>query len=122
MRWNGVPLCLIVLSQGRISSGEAEMEADWLHRFTSMLATMRQNEASLRRLKRGKKATFPLFGGGGSSVASSDDNADEERMKSQLLLNITALGEDAKRLGVDVDNHDGLKRLYELASTRYDDG
>jgi len=83
---------------------------------------MRKNEELLRRLKKGKKSSaFSLFSSA-SSVASSDDLADEDRLRSQVLLDVDALGKDASSIGVKVEDSISYRNLRALAQSRYEDG
>lgn len=61
---------------------------------------MKKTEESLRRLKKGKKAGFSLFGSG---PTPADDGKDEERIRHQMALDVEALGKDAIALGVEVE-------------------
>jgi hypothetical protein len=72
---------------------------------------MKKTEDSLRRLKRGKKPTFSLFGGSG---AKDDDGKDEERIRTQMILDVEAFGKDGGLLGVPVDQSESFKALTEM--------
>ncbi|TFY83578.1 hypothetical protein EWM64_g449 [Hericium alpestre] len=82
-----------------------------IQRYIFYLAAMKKTEDSLRRLKKGKKSNFSLFG---SSTAANDDNRDEERVRTQMILDVEAFGKDAQALGVDVANHASFKSLHEM--------
>ncbi len=81
---------------------------------------MRKTEESLRRLKKGKKSGFSLFGGG--TTSHDVDSHDEERVRTQLILDVNALGKDAESLGVHVQNNDLYKTLNHLVHTSPSDG
>jgi conserved oligomeric Golgi complex subunit 2 len=82
------------------------------------LTVLKKTEESFRRLKKGKKSTFSLFGGGPSR---DDDNRDEERIRTQMVLDVQALGKDASSLGVDVDKSVSFKALDELVHSSFID-
>ncbi|TCD60067.1 hypothetical protein EIP91_010785 [Steccherinum ochraceum] len=91
-------------------------------RYIHFLASMKKTEESLRRLKKGKKSTFSLFGG--SSASKEDDGrADEEKIRAQMILDVDAFGKDAANLGVSVDESESYRALREIAhSPLSDDG
>lgn len=62
---------------------------------------MKKNEDALRRLKKGARSGFSLFG---SSSGSTQDDAsrDEERIRAQMILDVQRLGHDAEVFGVDL--------------------
>ncbi|EKM80999.1 hypothetical protein AGABI1DRAFT_36770 [Agaricus bisporus var. burnettii JB137-S8] len=85
------------------------------HRYISYLTAMRKTEESLRKLKKAKKATFSLFGG-----ATDDDSRDEERIRTQMILDVEAFGKEAQSLGIDIatnEDYESLKNTV-LASDR----
>ncbi|KZT58895.1 COG complex component [Calocera cornea HHB12733] len=85
-------------------------------RYTAILVDMKKTEDSLRRFKQGKKSGFSLFGSSTAS-AKEEEGKDEERVKKQMLLDVTALGKDAGALGVDTgasENFKGLMRTIGL--------
>lgn len=108
-------------SQGRTNLSRILIHILTVARFMDLLRTMRKNEESLRRLKKGKKSTFSLFGGASVSAVSSDENVDEDRVRTQVILDVQALGADAVSLGIDVDKVDEFHNLQNLAASRYDD-
>lgn len=59
---------------------------------------MKKTEESLRRLKKGKKTTFSLFGS--SNTGKDDDGRDEERIRIQMMLDVDAFGKDGESLGI----------------------
>ncbi|KAH8119152.1 COG complex component [Phellopilus nigrolimitatus] len=79
------------------------------NRYMSHVSAMRKTEESLRRLRMGKKTGFSLFGGASSS--NDDDSRDEERVRTQLILDVEAFGKDAELLGVDLDRSATFKSL-----------
>ncbi|THH10657.1 hypothetical protein EW145_g1177 [Phellinidium pouzarii] len=78
-------------------------------RYMLHVSAMRKTEESLRRLRMGKRTGFSLFGG--SSANNDDDSRDEERVRSQLILDVEAFGKDAESLGVDLDHSSAFKAL-----------
>lgn len=78
-------------------------------RYLSQLAGMRRAEESLRRLKIGKRHGFSFFGG--SSATPDEDNRDDERLRAQLILDVTAFGQDAEALGVNLESCTSYKAL-----------
>ncbi|KZS98509.1 COG complex component [Sistotremastrum niveocremeum HHB9708] len=95
-------------------------------RFTNHLVAVKKAEESLRRLKMGKKSTFSLFGvvGGGStpSSAASEEGRDEERIRTQLILDVDAFGKDAQSLGVEVEKIEAYMALKTIAAAKPEDG
>ena len=76
---------------------------------------MQKTEDSLRRMRKGKMFALPLFGGGASR--ENEEGKDAERIRMQIVLDVDALGEDAKRLGVDVDASEAYTTLKSTASS-----
>lgn len=72
---------------------------------------MKQTKDSLKRYKKG----FSLFGGGGSR--DGEEAKDEERLRAQILLDVEAFGEDARRLGIAVDASEAYVKLRDAASS-----
>lgn len=72
---------------------------------------MKKTEESLRRLKKGKKTTFSLFGN--SNTGKDDDGKDEERIRIQMILDVDAFGQDGECLGVDLQNCEAYNILKE---------
>ena len=84
------------------------------------MSAMKKTEESLRRLKKGKKSAFSLFGA--SSAARDDDGrADEEKIRRQMMLDVDAFGKDARTLGVDIDKSNTYHALQELANANLTD-
>ena len=75
---------------------------------------MKKTEESLRRLKKGKKSAFSLFG---SSTSGKDDDgrADEEKIRTQMILDVEAFAKDAQSFGVEVEKNSTYHSLKELA-------
>ncbi|KAF8210325.1 COG complex component [Mycena galopus ATCC 62051] len=80
-------------------------------KYVYHLTGMKKTEDSLRRLKKGKKSTFSLFGGG---AAKDDDGKDEERIRMQMILDVEAFGKDGQLLGVSLDQSDSFQSLTEM--------
>lgn len=62
---------------------------------------MKKTEESLRKLKKGKKATFSLFGN-----SQTDDSRDEERIQAQMILDVEAFGKEAQSLGIELEQNE----------------
>ncbi|KAJ3548647.1 hypothetical protein NM688_g5267 [Phlebia brevispora] len=89
-------------------------------RYIYFLTAMKKTEESLRRLKKGKRSAFSLFGS--SSTASNDDGrADEEKIRRQMVLDVEAFGKDARTLGVAVDESATYRALKDLANANLSD-
>lgn len=80
-------------------------------KYINYLSGMKKTEESLKRLKKGKKPAFSLFGG---SSNANDENKDEERIRAQMILDVEAFGKDARGLGVDVEHNSHFKALKEV--------
>lgn len=81
---------------------------------------MKKTEESLRRLKKGQKSTFSLFGG--PSTAKDNDRRDEERTRTQMILDVNAFSKDAESLGVDVLASDVFQALHAMVHADLIDG
>jgi conserved oligomeric Golgi complex subunit 2 len=75
---------------------------------------MKKTEESLRRLKKGKKSTFSLFGSA-TSAKDDDGRADEEKIRTQMILDVEAFGKEAESFGVAVNKSESYCALKELA-------
>ena len=84
-------------------------------RYILHLTTMRKTEESLRRLKKGKKSTFSMFGS--VAPAKDDEGRDEERIRAQMIIDVDAFGQEAVVLGVQPDKHGSYRSLKELVHT-----
>lgn len=76
---------------------------------------MKKTEESLRRLKSG----FSLFG---SSNAGRDGGRDEERIRTQMIIDVAAFGNDAESLGVNVQASQGFKSLSDIVHANLIEG
>ena len=65
------------------------------------MAAMKKTEESLRKLKKGKKSTFSLFGN-----SQTDDSRDEERIQAQMILDVEAFGKEAQSLGIELEQNE----------------
>ncbi|KIM30529.1 hypothetical protein M408DRAFT_22024 [Serendipita vermifera MAFF 305830] len=79
------------------------------------LEYMRKNEEALRRLKKGARTGFSLFGSSGTST-QDDASKDEERVRAQMILDVERLGKEAETFGVDVDSVPAYVSLVSLAA------
>jgi conserved oligomeric Golgi complex subunit 2 len=89
-----------------------------VQKYIFYVTAMRKKEESLRKLKKGKKPAFSLFGG----TPKEDDGRDEERIRQQMVLDVEAFGKDAETLGVDVERSASFKSLHEIAIAPLNDG
>lgn len=69
----------------------------------------------MKRLKKGKKSTFSMFGA--ASSAKDDEGRDEERIRAQMIIDVDAFGQEAVALGVQPNKHDSYRSLKELVHT-----
>ncbi|KAG6841893.1 hypothetical protein C0991_005623 [Blastosporella zonata] len=83
-----------------------------VQRYVYYLTAMKKTEESLRRLKKGKKPTFSLFGTAGTG--KDDDGRDEERIRVQMILDVEAFGKDAESLGVILQSSEAYNALREM--------
>ncbi|KAH7914152.1 oligomeric golgi complex component, COG2-domain-containing protein [Hygrophoropsis aurantiaca] len=81
-------------------------------RYTQYLTAMKRAEGSLRRLEKGRRSALSLFGN-----AAKDDSRDEERIRTQMVLDVEAFAQDGKALGVDVTSMDNFKLLHTMVHT-----
>jgi conserved oligomeric Golgi complex subunit 2 len=82
---------------------------------------MKKTEESLRRLKKGKKPAFSLFSGSGVG-GKDDDSRDEDRIRTQMIIDVNAFGKDAEALGVDVLACEAFNALNDMVHTSLADG
>ncbi|KIK99406.1 hypothetical protein PAXRUDRAFT_822754 [Paxillus rubicundulus Ve08.2h10] len=87
-------------------------------RYIQYLTAMKKTEESLRRLKKGKKSTLGIFG---SANTSKDDDRDEERIRTQMIIDVEAFGRDGKSLDVDISLVDSYLRLTQMVQTEFID-
>ena len=79
---------------------------------------MKKTEESLRRLKKGQRSTYSLFG---SSSREDDARADEEKIRTQMILDVEAFGCEAESLGVVVEGSATYRSLTEMARSSLTD-
>ncbi|TFK44741.1 COG complex component [Crucibulum laeve] len=82
-------------------------------RYISYLVGMKKTEESLKRLKKGKKTPFSLFG---SAAAKDEEGKDEERIRTQMILDAEAFGKDAQSLGIKTDTNEAFQALIEMVN------
>lgn len=81
---------------------------------------MKKAEESIRRLRKGQRSTFSLFGS--SSNTNDTDRRDEERTRTQMILDVNAFAKDAESLGVNVLASEVFQSLHTLAHADLIDG
>ncbi|WRT70116.1 uncharacterized protein IL334_007110 [Kwoniella shivajii] len=93
--------------------------------YASILSSVRKTEDLLRKHRKSKKTGLSSFfgGSGGSSMSNSESNGgggegekEEERFRTQMRVDIIALKDDAKSLGVDVEELESWKELNEVVN------
>lgn len=72
---------------------------------------MKKIEEPLKRLRKNKKSTFSLFG---NATTSNDEGKDEERIRSQMILDANAFGKDGELLHVEVETNSSFKILKDM--------
>ncbi|KAH9892690.1 COG complex component [Cubamyces lactineus] len=82
-------------------------------RYIYFLAAMKKTEESLRKLKKGKRTAYSLFGGAGAR--EDDGRGDEEKIRTQMILDVDAFGREAESLGVAVNENAAYRSLVEMA-------
>jgi conserved oligomeric Golgi complex subunit 2 len=87
--------------------------AEGVCRYIYFLTAMKKTEESLRKLKRGRTSAFTLFGS--AATREDDSRADEEKIRTQMILDVEAFGKDAKSLGVSVEKSSTYRTLRDLA-------
>jgi hypothetical protein len=84
------------------------------NRYTALLVKIKQTEESLRRVN--KKPTFSLFG----ARNAAGEERDDERIRAQMMLDVDALGDEARALGLGlaevVETSEGYKELKRVAA------
>ncbi|KAG2055478.1 COG complex component [Suillus hirtellus] len=88
-------------------------------RYIQYLTAMKKTEESLRRLKKGKKSTLSLFG---SATAGKDDGKDEERIRTQMILDVEAFKTEGEALGVDMQSMNSFIVLDQMVRAELVDG
>ncbi|KIY73086.1 COG complex component [Cylindrobasidium torrendii FP15055 ss-10] len=84
-----------------------------LQRYHVYIIELKKIEDPLRRLKKNKKPAFSLFGNANPGKEEEDD----ERIKSQMILDVDSFGKDAHALGVPVESNETFKALHGLVRT-----
>ncbi|THH20409.1 hypothetical protein EW146_g922 [Bondarzewia mesenterica] len=102
-----------------LRSYSEEIFENVVQRYIHYLTAMKKTEESLKRLKKGKKSTFSLFG---NAAGKEDDNRDEERIRTQMILDVEAFGKDAESLQVDVRGSASFKSLSDMVNSSLTDG
>lgn len=72
---------------------------------------MKKIEEPLKRLRKNKKTPFSLFG---STTTASDEGKDEERIRSQMILDASAFGKDGASLQVEIETNPYFQTLKEM--------
>lgn len=103
-----------LLSDDHLKSYSTEVFDGVSHRYVYYLSSMKKTEESLRRLKKGKKTPFSLFG---TSVSKDEEGKDEERIRTQMILDVQAFGKDAESLDVTLNNSEAYKALEDMVHT-----
>ncbi|KAH7888658.1 oligomeric golgi complex component, COG2-domain-containing protein [Phlebopus sp. FC_14] len=88
-------------------------------RYIQYLTAMKKTEESLRRLKKGKKSTLTIFSSGNTS---KDDDRDEERIRTQMVLDVEAIGQEGKSLSVDISSLESYAQLVQMVQNEFADG
>ncbi|EPQ57242.1 hypothetical protein GLOTRDRAFT_137615 [Gloeophyllum trabeum ATCC 11539] len=86
-----------------------------VQRYIYWITSLRRTEESLRKLQRAKK---PLFG---RTAGRDDKGKDEERIRSQMILDVEAFGRDAEGLGVDLASIPAFQSLREMVHANLTD-
>lgn len=87
-------------------------------RYIYHLTAIKKTEDSLRRLKKGQRSTFSLFGNSNAATADSS-RRDEERMRSQMIIDLDALAADAKSLHVKVGDSESYQALRQMVEAEF---
>ncbi|KAF8893790.1 oligomeric golgi complex component, COG2-domain-containing protein [Infundibulicybe gibba] len=106
----------ILLKSSYLDLYAAQVVESVSHRYIYYLTAMRKTEESLRRLKKGKKSGYSLFGN-----PQDDEGRDEERIRMQMILDVDAFGKDASALGVHVAQIDSFQQLRSMVHASEDD-
>ncbi|KAH8828049.1 oligomeric golgi complex component, COG2-domain-containing protein [Flagelloscypha sp. PMI_526] len=100
-----------------VSEGPGSRLKDMYLSYASYVTSLRKTEESLRKLKKGKRSTFSLFG---NSTPRDDETQDEERIRKQLILDVAGFGRDAQGLGVNVQQSQAYTALEALVQSAVD--
>ncbi|KGB78784.2 hypothetical protein CNBG_4622 [Cryptococcus deuterogattii R265] len=88
--------------------------------YASTLASVKKTEDLLRKHRKSKKSGITsFFGGGGGGGGGHDDGSgekEEERFTNQMKIDIDALKEDAKGLGVGPESMDSWNELLAVVN------
>ena len=90
-------------------------------RYIFFLAAMKKTEESLRKLKKGKRTAYSLFGAAAGG-REDDGRGDEEKIRTQMILDVDAFGREAESLGVAVNENAAYRSLVEMARSGLTDG
>lgn len=104
------------VTQRYLSFPLATTVADHGIRYISHLTAMKKTEDSLKRLKKGKKSTFSLFG----NTNKDDEGRDEERIRNQMILDVEAFGREAQSLGVALEGNESYRNLVDMVHAEGD--
>ncbi|KAF9465050.1 oligomeric golgi complex component, COG2-domain-containing protein [Collybia nuda] len=104
----------LLLSEDYLVPYAKEIFESVCQRYIYYLSAMKKTEESLRRLKKGKKTTFSLFGS--SNTGKDDDGRDEERIRTQMIYDVNAFGKDAESLGVLLQMSESFKALVDMVN------
>ncbi|KAG6861087.1 hypothetical protein C0995_004024 [Termitomyces sp. Mi166 len=102
----------IPLGEDYIQPYSVEIFDNVAQRYIYYLTAMKKTEESLRRLKKGKKPTFSLFGS--ANAGKDDDGRDEERIRIQMILDVDAFGRDGESLGVVLQDCEAYNTLRDM--------
>ncbi|KAH9485421.1 Conserved oligomeric Golgi complex subunit 2 [Psilocybe cubensis] len=80
-------------------------------KYIGYLMAMKKTEEGLKKLKKGKKSTFSLFG---NAPNLNDEAKDEERIRTQMILDVEAFGKDGESLSVEVGTNKHFLALKEM--------
>jgi hypothetical protein len=101
----------MLLKNSCLKNYSTEVFNNVTQRYTNYLTAMKKTEESLKRLNKRKKAPFSLFGNSGTVI---DESKDEERIRSQMILDVEGFGREAGSLLVDVDSNPNFSVLKEV--------
>ncbi|TFK54447.1 COG complex component [Heliocybe sulcata] len=88
-----------------------------VERYIFWITSLRRTEESLRKLQKAKK---PLFGR--ATTGRDDKGKDEERIRSQMILDVEAFGKDAASLGVVVEDVPAFQSLRGMVHASLSEG